>query len=150
MSGAVRRASVPLAIGVNRRRTSTLEATPYYAIYEIKISSDASSPVIGDGAFIWAIPPDIAGGNLVEAQAYVSSPSVSGALTVMVRNVTQAVDMLSTAVTIDVGDDTSYTAATPSVVNPANSLVALGDLISIDVDAVGSGAKGLGVIITFP
>jgi hypothetical protein len=57
--------------------------------------------------------------------------------------------MLTTPITIDPGEFTSFTAATPAVINTANDLVATGDLIAIDVDVAGTGAKGLGVILEF-
>jgi hypothetical protein len=57
--------------------------------------------------------------------------------------------MLSTPITIDVSEFTSYTSAIPSVVNPANGNVATGNLIAIDVSVAGTGAKGLGIILTF-
>jgi hypothetical protein len=57
--------------------------------------------------------------------------------------------MLSTRITIDVSAFTSYTAAAPPVIDGANDDVATGDIIRIDVDVAGTGAKGLIVILTF-
>ena len=57
--------------------------------------------------------------------------------------------MLSTRITIDINESTSYTAATPSVVDPANDDVATGDVILIDVDVAGTGAKGGIAILEF-
>jgi hypothetical protein len=57
--------------------------------------------------------------------------------------------MLTTKITIDASEFTSYTAATAPVIDSANKDVATGDLIAIDVDVAGTGAKGLGVILTF-
>lgn len=126
------------------------------AAYEIKVFADENHPaavltpevaevVVGDGLFIFAIPRDVAGCYLREAEAFVS---VVGGVTVQIRNITQAVDLLSTKITIDGGEFTSYTAAVPSVVNVDVSQVELGDLLAIDVDAAGA-AKGLGVILNF-
>lgn len=43
----------------------------------------------------------------------------------------------------------SDAAATPGVVNPANDDLATGDLLRVDVDTAGTGAKGLVVSIEF-
>ena len=56
---------------------------------------------------------------------------------------------LTTNVTIDASEFTSYTAATAAVIDSGNKDVATGDLIAIDVDAAGTGRKRLGVILTF-
>lgn len=116
--------------------------------FDIKVISDADTLATGDGQFIFAIPEDLNGLNLLSAHAYVTTVSSSGTPTVQIRNVTQAgVDMLSTRVTIDASEYTSYTAATAHVVDTANDDVATGDRIAIDVDVAGTGAKGLGVIL---
>lgn len=119
------------------------------APYSIKVVNDTTVVTVGDGQFIFMIEDDVAGCRLVQAQAYVTTVSSSGLPTVQIRNVTQAVDMLSTKITIDASEFTSYTAATPRVINLANSDVARGDLIAVDVDVAGTGAKGLGVILRF-
>lgn len=119
------------------------------AQFDIKVISDTAVLATGDGQFIFAIPSDLNGTNLTSAQAYVTTVSSSGTPTVQIRNVTQTADMLSTKITIDVSEFTSYTAAVPSVVDTANDDVATGDLIAIDVDVAGTGAKGLGIILDF-
>ena len=117
--------------------------------FEIKVFSDTDTVTTGDGKFIFAIPEDLDGANLLSAEAYVTTVSSSGLPTVQIRNITQAVDMLQTRITIDVSEFTSYTAATPSVVDTNNDDVATGNRIAIDVDVAGTGAKGLGVILVF-
>ena len=123
------------------------------AQFDIKIFADTTALATGDGKFVFAIPDDLDGTDLSAAAAYVTTNSSSGAVTVQIRNVSRSVDMLSTRVTIDSGEPTSYTAATPSVVDttgsPANNSVSTGNLIAVDVDTAGTGAKGLGVILTF-
>jgi hypothetical protein len=49
--------------------------------------------------------------------------------------------MLSTKITIDVSEYTSYTAATPCVINNSYKLVSTGDRIAIDVDIAGTESK---------
>lgn len=99
----------------------------------------------GDGKFIFQIDADEDGFELFYVRAFVSVVG-SATLTVQLRNITQAQDMLSTPLTIDAGEFSSLTAATPAVINTANAQVADGDLIAIDVDTNGGGsAEGLGV-----
>ncbi len=119
------------------------------ARYEIKVIADTDTLATGDGQFIFAIPKDLNGANLVDAQAFVTTVSSSGLPTVQIRNVTQTADMLTTKVTIDASEFTSYTAATPRVIDAANDDVATGDRIAIDVDVAGTGAMGLGVLLAF-
>jgi len=149
------RGSLEGALGNHEKRVAVLEANAAGAAgivgpgFDIKAVEDLATVTVADGVFQFAIPEDLNGLKLISAEAYVSTVSSSGALTVQVRNITQAADMLSTAITIDQSEFTSYTAATPSVVNAGTSTVATGDMIAIDVDANGTGAKGLGVIVTF-
>lgn len=98
------------------------------------------------GGWFLVVPSDLNGALLTEVAAGVYTAGTS--LTIQVRNVTQAVDMLSTAITIDSGERTSYTAATPPVINVANADVNQGDAIVVDVDVAG-GAIGLDIILAF-
>lgn len=147
MTAPYQRDSFDTVVGDLARRVGILEAVPIGGVVlEIKIFPDASSNVAGASAFIFAISRDLNGFALSDAQAYVSSASASGLVNVQVRN--SVGNMLSTPITIDVGEFTSYTAATPSAVG-TNSGVATGDLIAIDVNGAGIGARGLGVILVF-
>ena len=118
-------------------------------LIQLKVIDDSTTLTTGDGKLIFCIDAALNGYNLVAAQAFVSTVSSSGAPTVMIRNVTDAADMLSTAITIDASEFTSYTAATTSVVDGGADDVATGDLIAIDVDGAGTGAKGLGILLKF-
>lgn len=133
-------------------RPKTLGGTdpvPVYPVLFIKVFPDQKLNVVGDGKFVFAISDDMDGMNLVDADAFVSTVSTSGTVTVQIRNITQAADMLSTRITIDANEFTSYSAATQPVVDAANDDVAVADMISVDVDGVGTGSKGLGVILEF-
>jgi len=127
------------------------------APYEIKVYPDENSPaalespdlaivVVSDGVWIHAMGRDVGGTYLREADAYVTT---AGGVTVMLRNVTQAVDMLTSPITINAGGFTSYNDGSSGVIDVDNSLVALGDLIAIDVDSVDGEPKGLGVHLFF-
>lgn len=118
-------------------------------IVQVKVFDDATALATGDGKAIFCVPPELNGMNLVDADAFVTTVSSSGAPNIMIRNVTDSQDMLSTAITIDASEYTSYTAATAPVINTSYDDVATGDRIAIDVDGAGTGAKGLGVTLSF-
>jgi hypothetical protein len=130
-------------------RVRQLERRGGPAMYEIKVFGDTQTLTTGDGAFIFAIPLELEGSELFSAEAFVTTDSSSGAPEVQIRNVTEAVDMLLVAITIDANTSSSYQATTRSQVDTTNNGVSTGDLISIDVDGAGTGAMGLGVILRF-
>jgi hypothetical protein len=103
----------------------------------------------GDGAFIMGVSQDMDGAVLTDVEAYVTTASSSGIVQCQLRNITQAVDMLSTRVQVDANELSSKDAATQPVINVANATVAWADQIAVDVDAGGTGAAGLGIILTF-
>lgn len=119
------------------------------ATYEIKVFTDLQNASTGDGKFKFAIPEDLNGALLTDAQAFVTTTSSSGTPTIQIRNTTTGNDMLSTRITIDVGEKTSYTAVSQRVINTSFDQVSTGDEISIDIDVAGTNAKGLGVILVF-
>ena len=116
---------------------------------QLKVFADATALTVGDGALIVVADEEIGGLNLIDVAAYVTTVSSAGTPTVQIRNVTQAADMLTTRITIDAIEFTSFTAATQPVIDTANDDLALGDLIAVDVDVAGTGARGLGVVLTF-
>lgn len=125
---------------------------PVVGFYEIKVFADegfGSDVEAGDGKFIWVIPYDLDGTNLVDADAFVTTVG-SGATIIQIRNITQAVDMLTTRITIDAGDFHSFPPGpTQADIDDANNTVVTGDRIAIDVDSAGAGAKGLGIMLRF-
>jgi len=115
--------------------------------FQIKVFGDTEAVVAGDGAFIMEVPQDLHEVRLQDARAFVTTVA-GGTVTVQVRNIDNGnVDMLSTPITIDAGEKSSRTAATPPVINQANNRVDAGDQLGIDVDV--GGGMGLGVIIGF-
>ncbi len=117
--------------------------------FEIKVVDDATTVTTGEGVVIMAVPQSLNSAILRHVAAFVTTVSSSGLPTIQIRNVTTGHDMLSTAITIDASEFTSYTAATPPVINASFSTVSTGDLLAIDVDVAGTGAKGLGVSLEF-
>jgi hypothetical protein len=116
---------------------------------QVKVIADTATLTTGDGQAIFMIPASLGGCDLTAIAAAVTTVSSSGLPTVQIRNITQTADMLTTKVTIDASEFTSLTAATAAVIDTGNDDVASGDLIAIDVDVAGTGAKGLIVNLTF-
>lgn len=123
------------------------------AIYEIKVFEDQNDVISGDGAFYWPIPEDLDAGEIVAVEAGVSTPSSSVAVQIQIaHSVGDAngpwTDILSTKISIDVGEFNSADAATPPVISGGVYTVAHKDWLRIDVDAAGVGAKGLALMVT--
>jgi len=119
------------------------------AIFEIKVDEDTTVVTARDGAFKFDIPADLDTSALVDVEAWITEPSTSGDVVVSFYNNTQSVEMLSTPVTIDVGELNDKDSGTPFVINLANADVAEGDEIWVNVDNAGTGALGLGVKVAF-
>lgn len=81
------------------------------------------------------------------AHAEVITAGTTGTTDIQIYNVDNAVDMLSTKLTIDSAETGSDTAATAAVINTSNDDVDENDVIRIDVDAV-STTPAVGLIVT--
>lgn len=113
--------------------------------------SDPSGSAIttGDGKAYFRVPSTLNGMNLVAVAAALTTASSSGIPTVQIANVTDSVDMLSTKLTIDASETDSSTATTAAVIDATHDDVATGDMLRIDIDVAGTGAKGLIVEMQF-
>ena len=89
----------------------------------------------GDGKNYLHITPDLGGTDLVYVHHRVITAGITGTTDVQVHNVTDAVDMLTTKVTINSGD-TGSEDGTPAVIDTTNDDVAENDLLRLDFDAV--------------
>ncbi|KKL68292.1 hypothetical protein LCGC14_2126470, partial [marine sediment metagenome] len=115
----------------------------------------------GDGKFYFHIPTGskLIGMNLIDVVGAVITVSSSGAITVDVARCAPVAtgnpcsgtvaDVLSTNLTIDQDEDSSNTAATPSVVDTSLDDVIVDQMWRIDVDGAGTGTKGLIVTLIF-
>lgn len=103
--------------------------------------------VIGDGILPAVMPLILDGKNLTYAIAGVDTKGSANTTNVQIRRVGAGtpVDMLSTLITIA----TTEYFAKDGVINTSNDDILEGDLIYIDVDAVGTGTKGLTVTLVF-
>lgn len=118
----------------------------------VQVTDPSGSAITtGDGKGYFLVPPTLNGMNLVDADAMVSTVSSSGTPTFQIARVRSGspADMLSTRITIDASESTSYTAATAPVIDSANDDVATGDMLRFDFDVAGTGTKGVGIVLTF-
>jgi hypothetical protein len=119
-------------------------------VVSIQVTDPGGSALTtGDGKAYFRVPSTLNGCDIVAVAAHVTTVSSSGTPTVQIHNVTDTVDVLSTAITIDANEKDSSTAATPAVINGSNDSVATADELRIDVDVAGTGAKGLIVELQF-
>lgn len=125
-----------------------LDAMGERVVY-FQVIADDTPLTTGDGKQYFTVPPPLNGMELVDADAMVATQATAGLSTVQINNQTNSEDMLSTPITIDTDEFASYTAATPPVVDISKDKVTIADVIRIDVDGVGTGAKGLHVALTF-
>ena len=115
----------------------------------IKCVADTIGPTVGNGITHVTIPSPLNTRKLQNAEAHVYTVGTGGSITtVQLHNLNDAVDMLSTAITIDLNEKDSSTAATPHVIGASNT-VATGDVIRIDVDAVATNTLGLEIRMVF-
>lgn len=135
-------------------RVDALEAAPGGAGAEpvtiLVTDPNGSAITTGDGKAYFRVPSTLNGRNLTGvAAALTTAASSSGIPTIQIHNLTQAADMLTTRITIDASETDSSTAATAAVIDTGNDDVATGNLLRIDIDVAGTGAKGLIVEMQF-
>ena len=88
--------------------------------------------------------------NLIYVHAMDVTAGVTGTMSIQIHNLTDAVDMLSTKITIDTGETGSDTAAAAAVIDTTKDDVATNDVLRIDIDAIHTTpAKGLVVTLGF-
>ena len=128
-----------LAIGTAGQILTSTGSAPAWGsgerFYEVKLNSDVALTT-GDYQGWFMILPIFNG--WVITSVYAMRKSGTGVPALQLRNVTDGVDVLSTKVTIDSGEVTSGTAATPAVINTSNDDVASYDIFAVDVDVAGT------------
>lgn len=112
------------------------------------VSIHFPSPTVGDGAYPIDFPAEMNGWELTDVHAYADTAPSGGPVTIQVRNATDSVDVLSTVLTIEDGENDSNNATTQPVINTANDDVDTDDIWWIDFDAVND-AEDVVVRLTF-
>jgi len=125
---------------------STIENQIKDTVIYLKVVPENTLLTVLDGVFYWTVPSQFNDLQIVDVAAAVYTPSSSGNPTFQINKA--GVDILSTRITIDATESTSYTAATPPVINSDHKTLTTGQIIRIDVDITGTGTRGLDIIIT--
>lgn len=120
------------------------------AVYEIKIFEDINVVVVGDGKFWWPIPAELDLAEIIKVETGISTVSSSGPVELQLRHFTangtvDSGDVLTNKAAITVGNKNDDNTAT---VTGGTRVLHDGDWLRCDVDAAGSGAKGLAVMVT--
>jgi len=101
-----------------------------------RFGSNCTAVVTGNGQYEFQMPYCF---TLTDAYATVKTASSCGLPTIQIQQ--NALDILSTEITIDVGEKTSRTAAAPRVI--ADNTLDINGVITFDVDVAGTGTTGL-------
>jgi hypothetical protein len=115
------------------------QVIPFHAT--IACSDETTDLATGTSVATFRAP---VGFTLTEVRASVSAAPVGTTIAIDVNE--GGVSLLSTVVTIDAGEKTSTTAATPAVI--ADSAIADDAELTIDIDQVGSTTAGAGLKVT--
>ena len=108
----------------------------------IMSASDLVSALVAATSVAYVRPPY--SGSIVGVRASVLTAPTDAVLTVDINK--NGASILSTKLTIDSGEKTSQTAATPAVIS--DDVVVSDDEFKIDIDTVGSTIAGAGLIVT--
>lgn len=118
--------------------------------YDIKLIADNTSLFVDNPSSVfWTVPAEFDGFKVVSVAAFVYGNSSSGLPTFGLFNIAKNVSICSTNITIDVGENTSYTATTAPVINTSNNTLNVGDQVRFDTRVAGTGTKGGEITIGF-
>lgn len=108
---------------------------------------DNESATTGDDKATLIIPSHLDGMNLTRVFAFFKVAGSGGATTIQVRNATDGVNMLDTALTVDADEVSSATAENAASIDTDNDDVSTNDEIAIDYDGVPGTAPQGGIVI---
>jgi hypothetical protein len=124
-----------------------------FGIRYIAVALNGTTALTTADKVYFRIPAAYTGMNLVSVAGAVGTgaagSSSSGTPTFTVKNVTDNNQMLSTSLTIDAGEYTSATAATPAVINGSFDDVVTDDLIEVACTVAGTGVTYATVTLGF-
>jgi len=140
------------AIG-RTRKILGIDTPFFYRTIVIKALPDADDTYVGDGITAVTIPATFNELYLYSIGGHVYTAGTGATTDVQLHNLTTAVDLLTTKLTIDAGETDSSTAAIPVVINSSGvtNRVYTATVLRIDIDQIASGsaAKGLEIRMEF-
>lgn len=106
---------------------------------------------VGDGLFYFAVPSGLNGYAVTKVEANILVTSTDGLPTIQIAKGRRATptstltftDILSTHITIDVGEYSSNNAVNPPVIDASAAGLLTDDILRVDCDVAGTGPKGL-------
>jgi hypothetical protein len=121
---------------------------------EIVVFDFATDTATGDGKYFFYVPSTMNNGVITGVHAQVITAGTTNTTDVQIARCEPVatgnacsgtvVDVLTTKLTVDSGEDDSSTAATAAVINTSNDDLTTGRVLRVDVDAVSTtAAKGL-------
>lgn len=115
---------------------------------QVQLFDKTANFAVVDGRAYFIVPAGYNSHDLTDVKLFITGAAgETGTTDVQIHNVTDAVDMLSTKLTVDSGETSSLTAATPVVIDTANDDVATNDVLRVDIDAVSTTAPKGGVLL---
>lgn len=111
----------------------------------IKAIADGLPTYVANGVARIVLPSNFDQLVLDKVGAHVYTPATGSTTIVQIHNETRGVDMLSTRIEIDAGENDTNTSATLPVINPSNERVYNGDVLRFDIDQIGSSTAALGL-----
>ena len=137
-------------LAVNAGKTAMeFTDTPALQITHVLQSDPTVALTTGDGKLLFTCPAHLDGYKLTDAHAVVYTPSSSGRPTIQIQNTDNSEDLLNTPITIEPGDNTSYSADTAPVHNDGQDVMNPGFILRVDVDVAGTDAEGLEIHLVF-
>ena len=137
---AAQRTTLGLATVASTGAYSDLSGTPS-DVFIIACSDETSDLTAGTNKARFTMPY---AGTLTAVKSDMNTAPTGSALVVDINEA--GVSVLSTKLSIDVGETSSSTAATPAVIS--DSALASGAVIGIDIDQIGSTVAGAGLKVT--
>jgi len=137
-------------ISAENRLTTLLEgsiASSVNKYVQFQLYDKTADWQVVDGRAYFVVPAGYNGHNLTSISANITGTAgTTGTTDIQLHNITDSVDMLSTKLTVDSGEVSSSTAATPVVIDPTKDDVSTGDVLRIDIDAVSTTEPKGGII----
>ena len=111
-----------------------------------KTIAETTTLTVANGLAYWTVTPEFTGYKIATVFAAVYTWSTSGTPTFGIYNLTQAVNMLSTNITILTTSYNSSNATIPAVADTTKSLIT-GDQIRLDCTVAGTGTMGMDIVM---
>lgn len=116
---------------------------PYIEDKTICVTDPLGDTLITNFASYYPVGQKLDGWNLYHVAGFLTTPSSVEAVTIQIYSLRYGIDILTTPITIDANEISSYTSGTTATVNPLYSEVQKGEILKPRVVEPGTGAKGL-------